>query len=155
MTTLEEHGMKLSEIMTREVEIVQPDDSLQQAARKMRDRNIGFLPVCDGTTLIGVLSDRDLTIRALAEGMDGAVMLSRDLMTTPAVYCFDDQEASEAARIMEEKQIRRLVVISREDERLVGVVSLGDLARKEPVDLSGSVLQKVSEPEPSQPPKDS
>ena len=146
--------MKLSEIMTREVEIVQPDDSLQLAARKMRDRDIGFLPVCDGTTLIGVLSDRDLTIRALAEGMDGAVMLSRDLMTTPAIYCFDDQDASEAARIMEEKQIRRLVILSRDDERLVGVISLGDLARKEPVDLSGSVLQKVSEPEPSESPKD-
>jgi CBS domain-containing protein len=147
--------MKLSEIMTREVEIVQPDDSLQLAARKMRDRDIGFLPVCDGTTLIGVLSDRDLTIRALAEGMDGAVMLSRDLMTTPPVYCYDDQDVSEAARIMEEKQIRRLVVVSREDERLVGVVSLGDLARKEPVDLSGSVLQKVSEPEHSKPPEGS
>ena len=146
--------MKLSEIMTREVEIVQPDDSLQLAARKMRDRDIGFLPVCDGTTLIGVLSDRDLTIRALAEGMDGAVMLSRDLMTTPAIYCFDDQDASEAARIMEEKQIRRLVILSRDDERLVGVISLGDLARKELVDLSGSVLQKVSEPEPSESPKD-
>lgn len=144
--------MKLGEIMTREVEIVQPDDSLQLAARKMRDRDIGFLPVCDGTTLIGVLSDRDLTIRALAEGMDGAVMLSRDLMTTPAIYCFDDQDVSEAARIMEEKQIRRLVVLSRGDERLVGVISLGDLARKESADLSGSVLQKVSEP--SESPKD-
>ena len=138
--------MKLSEIMTREVAILQPDDSLQFAAKKMRDLNIGFLPVCDGEDLIGVISDRDIIIRALAEGMDGSIMLGRDMMTTPAIYCFDDQDVSEAAQIMEENQIRRLVVISREDNRLVGIVSLGDLARTEPVDRSGKVLQKVSAP---------
>jgi CBS domain-containing protein len=139
--------MKLSEIMTREVEIVQPDDTLQVAAQKMRDRDIGFLPVCDGEELMGVLSDRDLTIRALADGMDVNVMLGRDLMTTPAIYCFDDQDVVEAARIMEENQIRRLVVLSRDDKSLVGVISLGDLARNGISDLSGQVLQKVSEPE--------
>ncbi len=138
--------MKLSEIMTREVAILQPDDSLQFAAKKMRDLNIGFLPVCDGEDLIGVISDRDIIIRALAEGMDVSIMLGRDMMTTPAIYCFDDQDVSEAAQIMEENQIRRLVVISREDNRLVGIVSLGDLARTEPVDRSGKVLQKVSAP---------
>ena len=139
--------MKLSEIMTREVEIVQPDDTLQVAAQKMRDRDIGFLPVCDGEELMGVLSDRDLTIRALADGMDVNVMLGRDLMTTPAIYCFDDQDVVEAAKIMEENQIRRLVVLSRDDKSLVGVISLGDLARNGISDLSGQVLQKVSEPE--------
>jgi CBS domain-containing protein len=139
--------MKLSEIMTRDVVVMQPDDSLRSAAKKMRDRNIGFLPVCDGEDLIGVISDRDITIRALADGMDGNIMLGRDLMTVPAIYCFDDQDVSEAAKIMEENQIRRLVVLSREDKRLVGVVSLGDLARNEPADRAGQVLQKVSEPE--------
>ena len=139
--------MKLSEIMTRDVVVLQPDDSLQSAAKKMRDRNIGFLPVCDGEELIGVISDRDITIRALADGMDVNIMLGRDLMTVPAIYCFDDQDISEAAKIMEENQIRRLVVLSREDRRLVGVVSLGDLARHESTDRSGHVLQKVSEPE--------
>lgn len=142
--------MKLSEIMTRDVEIIQPDDSLQLAAKKMKDRDIGFLPVCDGPELMGVLSDRDLTIRALAEGMDGNVMLSRDLMTTPAIYCFEDQDVREAAKIMEDNQIRRLVVLSREDKRLVGVVSLGDLARNESTDVSGKVLQKVSTPDVSE-----
>src|ERR671924_2195453 len=128
--------MKLSEIMTRDVVMIQPDDSLQSAAKKMRDRNIGFLPVCDGETLIGVLSDRDITIRALADGMDVNIMLGRDLMTTPAIYCYEDQDVSEAARIMEENPIRRLVVLSRADKRLVGVVSLGDLARNESHDRS-------------------
>ena len=139
--------MKLSEIMTREVEIIQPDDTLRLAAQKMRDRDIGFLPVCDGDSLMGVLSDRDITIRAFADGMDINVMLGRDLMTTPAIYVFDDQDVTEAAKIMGENQIRRLVVLSREDEHLVGVISLGDLARKGVTDISGQVLQRVSEPE--------
>jgi len=142
--------MKLSEFMTREVVVMQPDDSLQSAAKKMRDRNIGFIPVCDGEDLIGVISDRDITIRALADGMDVSIMLGRDLMTTPAIYCYDDQDVGEAAKIMEENQIRRLVVLSRDDNRLVGVVSLGDLARNQPADRSGKVLRKVSEPDRSE-----
>ena len=142
--------MKLSEIMTRDLAIIQPDDSLQFAAKKMRDRDIGFLPVCDGEVLLGVLSDRDITIRALADGMDVNVMLARDLMTAPAIYCFEDQDVKEAAKIMEEHQIRRLVVMNRDDNRLVGVVSLGDLARNGTANLSGKVLQKVSEPETSE-----
>jgi CBS domain-containing protein len=146
--------MKLSEIMTRDVEIVQPDDSLQLAAKKMKDRDIGFLPVCDGGTLMGVLSDRDLIVRALAEGMEGSIMLSRDLMTTPALFCFEDQDVSEAAQIMEQNQVRRLVVLSREDQTLVGVVSLGDLARATSTDTSGKVLKEVSAPEASEPAKD-
>ena len=139
--------MKLSEIMTREVAILQPDDSLQFAAKKMRDLNIGFLPVCDGEELIGVISDRDIIIRALADGMDVNIMLGRDMMTAPAIYCFDDQDLSEAAKIMEENQIRRLVVLNREDKRIAGVISLGDLARNETATRSGKVLQKVSEPD--------
>lgn len=139
--------MKLSEIMTRDVVVMQPDDSLQSAAKKMRERNIGFLPVCDGEELLGVISDRDITIRALADGMDVSIMLGRDLMTSPAIYCYDDQEVEEAAKLMAENQIRRLVVLSREDKRLMGVVSLGDLARNESTDRSGQVLQRVSEPD--------
>jgi CBS domain-containing protein len=139
--------MKLSEIMTRDVEILQPDDTLHLAAQKMRDRDIGFLPVCDGESLMGVLSDRDIAIRALADSMDINVMLGRDLMTTPAIYCFDDQDVTDAAKVMGENQIRRLVILGRENERVVGVISLGDLVRKGITDLSGQVLQKVSEPE--------
>jgi CBS domain-containing protein len=113
----------------------------------MRDRDIGFLPVCDGEALMGVLSDRDITIRALADSMDINVMLGRDLMTTPAIYCFDDQDVTDAAKVMGENQIRRLVILGRENQRVVGVISLGDLVRKGITDLSGQVLQKVSEPE--------
>lgn len=138
--------MKLSEIMTRDVVVIQPDESLKSAAKKMRDRNIGFLPVCDGEELIGVISDRDITIRALADGMEANVMLARDLMTTPPIYSFEDEDAREAARLMKENQIRRLVILSRDDKRVVGVISLGDLALNETASASGKVLQKVSEP---------
>lgn len=144
--------MKLSEIMTRDIEIVQPDDPLESAAKKMKNQDIGFLPVCDGATLIGVISDRDITIRALAEGMDASVMLSRDLMTTPAIFCYEDQDVTEAAEIMAKNQVRRLVVLDRESEQVVGVISLGDLARNGTADLSQKVLQKVSEPPASDAP---
>lgn len=138
--------MNISEIMTSDVQVIQPDDTLRMAAQKMKDYDIGFLPVCDGTTLLGVLSDRDITIRALAEGLDINVMLGRDLMTTPALYCFDDQEVADAAKVMGEHQVRRLVILGRDNQRVVGVISLGDLARKGITDVSGQVLQKVSEP---------
>jgi CBS domain-containing protein len=138
--------MKLKEIMTRDVEVIHPDDPLQIAAQKMRDRDIGFLPVCDGDRLIGVVSDRDIIIRVIAEGRDPKAMMGRNLVTAPVIYCFEDQEVDEAARIMQENQIRRLVILNR-DKRLVGVVSLGDLAMNRSADQSGEVLQSVSEPD--------
>jgi len=137
--------MKLKEIMTSNVEVIHPNDTLQTAARKMHDRDIGFLPVCDGDRLIGVMTDRDLITRALADGMDSKAMLGRDLVTSPAIYCFDDQSVDEAAKLMHDNQIRRLVILSR-DKRMVGVVSLGDLAMNIDDKKSGDVLQSVSEP---------
>jgi CBS domain-containing protein len=139
--------MKLHEVMTKDVEIIHPDDTLQTAAQKMRDRNIGFLPVCDGDRLIGVLSDRDMIVRALADGMDSSVIVGRDLITSPAIYCFDDQSLDEAAKLMHDNQIRRLVILNRDDKRMVGVISLGDLAINVDDKLSGDVLQSISEPE--------
>jgi len=138
--------MKLKEIMTHDVEVIHPDDSLQTAAQKMRDRDIGFLPVCDGDRLIGTVTDRDMIVRVIAEGRDPKAMMGRNLATSPVIYCFEDQSVDEAARIMQEKQIRRLVILNR-DKRLVGVVSLGDLAMNRPADQSGEVLQSVSEPD--------
>lgn len=139
--------MKLNEIMTRDVEVIHPDDTLQTAARKMRDRDIGFLPVCDDDQLIGVLSDRDVVVRALADGMNSGAIVGRDLITSPAIYCFDDQSLDEAAKLMHDNQIRRLVILNREDKRMTGVVSLGDLAVHVDDTLTGDVLQSISEPE--------
>jgi CBS domain-containing protein len=137
--------MKLKEIMTSEVEVIHPNDTLQTAASKMHDRDIGFLPVCDGDRLIGVLTDRDLITRALAEVTESKAMLGRDLVTSPAIYCFDDQNVDEAAKLMHDNQIRRLVILNR-DKRMVGVISLGDLAMNIDDKKSGDVLQSVSEP---------
>jgi len=137
--------MKLREIMSDNVEVIHPDDTLQTAAEKMRDRDIGFLPVCDGDRLIGVLTDRDLITRALADGLESKAILGRDLVTSPAIYCFDDQSVEEAAKLMHDNQIRRLVVLSR-DKQMVGVISLGDLAMTASDKLTGDVLQSVSEP---------
>ena len=137
--------MKLREIMSNHVEVIHPGDTLQAAAEKMRDRDIGFLPVCDGERLIGVLTDRDLITRALADGLESKAILGRDLVTSPAIYCFDDQSVDEAAKLMHDNQIRRLVVLSR-DKQMVGVISLGDLAMTADDKLSGDVLQSVSEP---------
>jgi CBS domain-containing protein len=138
--------MKVKDIMTTEVEIVHPDDSFKQAAQQMRDRDIGFLPVCDGDRLVGVVTDRDITLRSTAEGTDPNTNIGRDLMTSPVVYCFDDQDIEEAAALMEEHQIRRVAVLSREDKQLVGVLSLGDIARNSTKKVSAEVLESVSEP---------
>jgi CBS domain-containing protein len=138
--------MKIKEIMTKDVEVIHPDETLQVAAQKMGNRDIGFLPVCDGDRLVGVISDRDLVLRGVAQGMNSTVMLGRELMTSPVIYCFEDQDVKEAAKLMEVNQIRRLVVLSRPDKRLVGVVSLGDLALNSKTETSAEVLQKVSEP---------
>lgn len=137
--------MKISEIMTREVEIVHMNDSLQTAAEKMRFRDIGFLPVYDGEKLMGTLTDRDIVIRATAEGVDPQENLSEEYITKPVVSCYDDQAIEEAADLMEVHQIRRLVILGRDDDRIVGVVSLGDLATKVDSDTPGDVLEEVSE----------
>ena len=138
--------MKLKDIMTKEVEVIHPDDSLKDAAQKMRVRDIGFLPVCDADRLVGAITDRDIVLRSTADGIHPSTMVGRDLMTSPVIYCYDDQDVQEAADLMEEHQIRRVVVVSRKDKRLVGVVSLGDIARNGTKETSAEVLQNVSEP---------
>lgn len=138
--------MNVKDIMTRDVEVIHPDDPLQEAARRMRDRDIGFLPVCDGDRLVGVVTDRDLILRGLAEGTDPSTSIGRGLMTSPVVYCFDDQDVKEATKLMEDHQIRRVAVLSRENKRLVGVISLGDIARNSTKKVSGEILESVSEP---------
>jgi CBS domain-containing protein len=138
--------MQLKDIMTRDVEVVHPNATLEEAAEKMKQLNVGPLPVCDGDRLVGMLTDRDVTVRATAAGRDPKTTRVREVMTDEVLYCFEDQDTNEAARVMEDKQIRRLVVLNR-DKRLVGIVSLGDLAVATQDDqLSGEVLERVSEP---------
>lgn len=112
----------------------------------MKRSDIGMLPVCDGERLVGTITDRDLTIRATAEGCDPLSTRVKDVMTPSVFWCYDDQEVEEAAQLMEEKQIRRLPIVNRK-KRLVGIISLGDLAlRAQNEQLVEEVLECVSEP---------
>jgi len=136
--------MKVKEVMTRDVEFIQPNDSLQTVARKMRDRDIGFLPVYEGNELVGVVTDRDIVIRGIAGDMNPDAIVGREMVTSPVIYCFDDQDVEDAARLMRQNQIRRLIILDRNNNRPVGVVSLGDLAGIVNEKTSGKVLQSIS-----------
>lgn len=132
--------------MTTQPECIQPDAPLVEAARKMLSLDVGMLPICEDDRLVGTVTDRDIAIRAVAEGLDPNSTPVRQVMSPGIVYCFEDQSIEEAAEIMEDSQIRRLPVLSL-DKRLVGIISLGDLAVRTNRDqLAGEVLERVSEP---------
>jgi CBS domain-containing protein len=138
--------MKLSEIMTENVEVLPPDASLQEAAQRMKELNVGLIPICDGQRLVGTLTDRDITVRATADGLDPCQTTVGEVMSAQVLYCFEDQGVEEAARIMNERQVRRLPILDRK-KRLCGIVSLGDIAvRTGSRQLSGEALEGVSEP---------
>jgi CBS domain-containing protein len=140
-----EEKMQIKDIMTREVEVIHPDATLDDAAAKMDALNVGSLPVCDGDRVLGMITDRDITVRATAVGGDPKATKARDVMTADVIYGFEEQDVSDAARLMREAQIRRLIVLNR-DKRLVGIVALGDLAVDSDEQLAGKTLKQVSEP---------
>ena len=138
--------MQISEIMTRYVECVGPETTLREAAENMRSLDVGPVPVCDNDRLVGILTDRDIVVSAIAEGHDPRTTTVREAMTPGVDYCFEDDDTAEAARKMREKQIRRLVVLNG-DKQLVGIVSLGDLAVKTgDEEQAGETLEEISEP---------
>ena len=137
--------MKVKEVSTRDPECIGPEASLTEAAKKMRILDIGMLPVCDNGRLIGTITDRDITVRAVAEGLDPKTIRVREMMTQEVVYCFDNRTVEEAAHLMEDKKIRRLPVLDLE-KHLVGIISLGDLAvRAHERKLAGEVLEHVAQ----------
>jgi CBS domain-containing protein len=136
--------MKVHEIMTAHARCVGPDDTLVEVAGLMRELDVGALPICDNDRLAGMVTDRDIVLRGTADGKDPNTTTVRDVMSQGIIYVFADQDVEEAARIMEEKQIRRLPVLSRE-KRLVGIVSLGDLATSSSPMFSGQALRDVSQ----------
>lgn len=136
--------MQIGEIMSRDVRVISPNDTLREAAKIMREVDTGFLPVGENDRLIGTVTDRDITLRAVADGKDPNATVVRDAMSEHLIYCYEDQDPREAARIMGEKQIRRLPVLNR-DKRLVGVLSLGDIATDTHQNPTvGQSLDKVS-----------
>lgn len=138
--------MQLREIMTSDYHVIPHNATVQEAAKMMRDYDIGMLPVTENGKMIGAITDRDIAVRAVADGGDTGKIPVSKAMTSKLVYAFEDTDVSEAARLMEECRIRRLVVANQE-EQPVGVVSLGDLAvRQGDQALSGEVLREVSRP---------
>jgi CBS domain-containing protein len=138
--------MKVNEVMTREVEVIHPTATLAEAAEKMKQLNVGPLPVCDGTKVLGMVTDRDITIRATAAGQDPNKTNVQNVMTEDIVYVYDDQDVEDAAKLMAEKQIRRVVVLNR-DKRLVGIVAMADIAVDAHKDkVTGQTLERISEP---------
>ena len=141
--------MQIREIMTLDAEVVHSDAVAVEAAAKMRDLDVGSLPVCDGEKLEGMITDRDIAVRLVAAGLDASTTKVGDIMTPGATYCFEDQTVDEASAVMEAQQIRRLPILNRE-KRLVGILSLGDLAVRtegtEDEELADEALKDISTP---------
>jgi len=129
--------------MTRDVRVIQPDRTVRDAARLMDELNVGVLPVCDGRRLVGMITDRDITIRCVAGNEAMSKVKAKDVMTSGVVYCRDNEDVEDAVRIMEGKQIRRLPVLD-EAMQVIGMVSLGDVSHALPRDITGEVTKSVS-----------
>jgi CBS domain-containing protein len=136
--------MQVQEIMTRGVEVIDPNTTIRDVARKMRADNIGALPVGENDRLIGMVTDRDIVVRAVAEERSAGNTTVRQVMSEHVWYCWDDDDVEQAARVMAEHQVRRLPVLNH-DKRLVGVVALADLGRSAG-DAAKAALEGVSEP---------
>jgi CBS domain-containing protein len=137
--------MKVSEAMTSDVRLARPEQSIREAARLMAEMDIGSLPVEENDRLVGMITDRDIAVRAVAEGR-GPDTQVREVMSKDIKYCFDDQSVEEVSQNMGDLRVRRLPVVNR-DKRLVGILSLGDLAlEKSANDEAGEALGQISRP---------
>ena len=134
----------VSEVMTRGVETISAAATLERAAKQMKAHNVGILPVVDGDEVVGVVTDRDIVLRAVSERLRPEMTRVQDVMTPKAISCYDDQDITEASLLMEKHLVHRLIVLDR-NEKLVGIVSLSDLAAKAKSEaLAGHVLGEVS-----------
>jgi CBS domain-containing protein len=137
--------MKIAECITAEVEIVTPDQPIREAAQFMLRADAGAMPVGEGDKLVGMVTDRDIAVRGIAAGR-GPDTPVRDVMTDEVIYCFDDDEVEDVALKMSDRQVRRMPVLSREDETLVGIVSLGDISRSEQSGAAAVALDGITDP---------
>jgi predicted transcriptional regulator len=135
--------MKVKDAMHVGVTWVGPETSVQELVQKMRDEDIGSIPVGENDRLIGMVTDRDIAIRGLTDGRAVETLTARDVMSGPIIYCRADEDVGDAVRIMEEYKVRRLPVIDS-DKRMVGMLALGDIADCVPRDLSAEVVHAVS-----------
>lgn len=137
--------MKVRDLMTQNVRTCRPDSPLTEVARIMSEVNVGIVPVVDGQKVVGMITDRDIVLRAVAQGRDVRSSVAKDCMSSPAITVAADTDAHKAANLMADKQIRRLAVV--DGDRLTGIVALGDMAtEKIHVDEAGKALQGISQP---------
>ncbi|MDP9413468.1 MAG: CBS domain-containing protein [Pseudomonadota bacterium] len=136
--------MKVAEIMSSDVQVITPEQPIQQAARLMVDADTGVVPVGDGERLIGMVTDRDIAVRAVAEGRGPDTPVS-EVMSGNPLFAWDDQDVEDVAIQMSDAQVRRMPVLSRDGERLVGIISIGDISRTDS-DAAETALSGVSEP---------
>jgi CBS domain-containing protein len=135
--------MKVKDAMHKGVEWVEPDTSIVEVAAKMRERDVGAIPVGENDRLVGMVTDRDIVVRGVAKGRKLADLTARDVMTEGIVFCRDTEDLDDALRIMEQKRIRRLPVID-ENKRMVGMLSLGDVSHAASHELTGELAAAVS-----------
>lgn len=136
--------MRIREAMTRQVRTVSPSSSIREPAKAMAELDIGALPVSEGDRLIGMITDRDIAIRAIAAGKNGETTVG-ECMSPQVMYCFEDESVEEVTENMSEIQVRRLPVVNR-DKRLVGIVSLADLTTLADAEETGEALKGISRP---------
>lgn len=137
--------MLLKDIMTPDVATVGPETNVREAAARMAERDIGSLPVCDGRKVLGQVTDRDITIKVIAEGMNPEQVMVADIMTSPVIWAYEDMSVDEAAELMQDHQIRRLIVIDH-DKNLTGIVAVGDIAVRASDALVGETVEQISKP---------
>jgi CBS domain-containing protein len=135
--------MQVKDAMHKTAEWAEATTPVQLVAAKMRDLDIGAIPIGEKDRLVGMVTDRDIAMRAVAAGKDASKLTARDVMSNGIVYCRDTEDVNDAVRIMEQKQIRRLPVLN-DQKRLVGVLSLGDIAHFAPRQIAGEALSAVS-----------
>ncbi|SHK03593.1 CBS domain-containing protein [Clostridium amylolyticum] len=137
--------MRVKDVMTNDVASLKPEDSIERAAELMKEFNIGSLPVCEGKKVIGIVTDRDIALRAVAEGKDNRNQTVKDVMSSNPVVIDSQADVKEAAKLMSDNQIRRIPIV--EANSLVGMVSLGDIAVEPHLeDNAQDALKDISEP---------
>ena len=136
--------MRVAEVMTRDVRLIEPNQTIRDAARLMAEMDAGIMPVREGDRLVGMITDRDIAVRAVAQGR-GPDTAVREVMTDEVKYCYDDDDTNDVARNMADIQVRRLPVLTR-DKRLVGIISLGDLAVTDEAGKAGEAVAGISQP---------
>lgn len=135
--------MKVREAMHKRAEWCEPSTPVRELAKMMKAQDIGALPIGENDKLIGMVTDRDIAIRAVANGQDLSKVTARDVMSKKIIYCMEDEDIEDAIHVMEEKKVRRMPVINAQ-KRMVGMLSLGDISHAAGQSLSGELLKAVS-----------